>query len=41
MSSENNFGIVSWVSNDKALTILGHKIMLEEAVEPTDINWSY
>jgi hypothetical protein len=31
--------MVHWNENEKALDILGNKIMLEEADEPTDINW--
>ena len=32
--------MVHWNDNDKALEILGNKIMVEEADEPTDINWT-
>jgi hypothetical protein len=35
----NVFGNPKWNSSGKAIKILGHRIPLEEVLEPTDVNW--
>jgi hypothetical protein len=41
LSSVGYFGNIKWNKSGQALTILGHKMEVQEVNEPTDINWIY
>ena len=38
-TTQNSLGFVNWNKSGKAFMLFGEKVMLEEANEPSDINW--